>query len=300
MWHKQIFLLLWERLLSATYGRRPHLLPQTGGIKGDVHVCQSVLRRWWGLSGPSWLSSLALPASVWRRRTLRGSARPELSSARDWAWRWRGAGRAVRGARPVSGGQSQRTSTIGLSWGWRGRALITAPPLMRLKVCSTEVWKVSGSLVIIAPQFSAHGGVAVEICVFQSLGWVNEDSPPVFHYEEYYEDVSSLPPSVRQTTGEHWESRIWCRSALSSTGLAASEIVGWTPPWISRSIWLGVTTLTQRAASFTTWSTAGQISAASPESSARPALSSSRMSSTPGHLPVSRRAPPVMAEYFRG
>ena len=46
-------------------------------------------------------------------------------------------------------------------------------------------------------------GVAVEICVFQSLGWSNEGSPPVFNYEEYYEDISSLPPSVRQTTGEH-------------------------------------------------------------------------------------------------
>ena len=39
-------------------------------------------------------------------------------------------------------------------------------------------------------------GVVVEICVFQSLGWINETFPPVLNYDQYQEDVSQLPPSV--------------------------------------------------------------------------------------------------------
>ena len=39
---------------------------------------------------------------------------------------------------------------------------------------------------------------AGEICVFQALGWITDDFPPVLNSEEDYEDISTLPPSVSQ------------------------------------------------------------------------------------------------------
>ena len=41
---------------------------------------------------------------------------------------------------------------------------------------------------------------AVEICVFQSLGWISDTFPPVFNNELYQEDISDLPPTVRLTS----------------------------------------------------------------------------------------------------
>merc|ERR1711973_1066458 len=110
-----------------------------------------------------------------------------------------------------------------------------------------------------------------ELCVFRSLGWMSENSTPVFNYQEYHQDISNLPQPVvsaldwSSTFGQCWINHTadiqhhfeGCDYGQQEMDNIANLIYSWTDITCFNQVFTDACTVFLKTL-FYTWSSANQ------------------------------------------